>query len=57
MTNKKLHLKGIDANFSKVNDITKYFTGQWVEPDTYQVVVGYGLAQNSRWDYLISTIN
>jgi lipoprotein-releasing system permease protein len=40
------YLKGIDANFSKVNDITKIlYTGQWVEPDTYQVVVGYGLAQ------------
>jgi lipoprotein-releasing system permease protein len=50
------YLKGIDANFSKVNDITKNtLYGQWVEPDTYQVVVGYG--SKFRWDYLISTIN
>lgn len=40
------YLKGVDANFSKVNDIKKtLYTGQWVEPDTYQVVVGYGIAQ------------
>jgi lipoprotein-releasing system permease protein len=26
-----------------------------VEPDTYQVVVGYGIAQNFRWGYSIST--
>lgn len=40
------YLKGVDANFSKVNDIKKIlYSGQWVEADTYQVVVGYGLAQ------------
>jgi lipoprotein-releasing system permease protein len=40
------YLKGVDANFSIVNDIKKtLYTGQWVEPDTYQVVVGYGIAQ------------
>jgi lipoprotein-releasing system permease protein len=27
------YLKGIDANFSKVNDITKIYR-PWVEPDT-----------------------
>jgi hypothetical protein len=30
------------------------YNGQWIEPDTYQVVVGYGIAQNSQWDYWIS---
>lgn len=39
-------LKGVDSNFSKVNDIKKtLYNGQWVEPNTYQVVVGYGIAQ------------
>jgi lipoprotein-releasing system permease protein len=37
-------LKGVDP--SKVNDIKKtLYNGQWIEPDTYQVVVGYGIAQ------------
>jgi lipoprotein-releasing system permease protein len=40
------YLKGVDPNFSKVNDIKKtLYNGQWIEPDTYQVVVGYGIAQ------------
>lgn len=40
------YLKGVDANFSKVNAIKKkLFNGQWLKPDTYQVVVGYGIAQ------------
>ena len=40
------YLKGVDANFGKVNAIeTKLFNGQWLKPDTYQVVVGYGIAQ------------
>ena len=40
------YLKGVDANFSAVNDIKKtLYTGQWIEPNTYQVVVGYGIAQ------------
>ena len=39
------YLKGIDPNFSKVNDIQKkLFNGQWLTKDTYQVVVGYGIA-------------
>lgn len=38
-------MKGIDPNFSKVNDIQKkLFNGQWLTKDTYQVVVGYGIA-------------
>ena len=40
------YLKGIDTNFSSVNDIRKtLYTGQWIEPNTYQVVLGYGIAQ------------
>ncbi|MFV8341386.1 ABC transporter permease [Flavobacterium sp. XS2P39] len=40
------YLKGVDSNFSKVNAIeTKLFNGQWFKPHTYQVVVGYGIAQ------------
>nr|WP_315231194.1 FtsX-like permease family protein [uncultured Flavobacterium sp.] len=40
------YLKGVDSNFSKVNAIeTKLFNGQWLKPDTYQVVVGYGISQ------------
>jgi lipoprotein-releasing system permease protein len=40
------YLKGVDTNFSKVNDIKRtLYNGQWIEPDTYQVVVGYGIAQ------------
>ncbi|MBU0941721.1 MAG: FtsX-like permease family protein [Bacteroidetes bacterium] len=40
------YLKGVDANFSAVNDIKKtLYTGQWIEANTYQVVVGYGIAQ------------
>jgi lipoprotein-releasing system permease protein len=38
--------EGVDPNFSQVNDIKKtLYNGQWIEPDTYQVVVGYGIAQ------------
>lgn len=40
------YLKGTDQNFSKVNAIEKkLFNGQWLKPDSYQVVVGYGIAQ------------
>lgn len=39
------NLKGVDANFSKVNKATeKLFNGQWLKPDTYQVVIGYGIS-------------
>jgi lipoprotein-releasing system permease protein len=39
-------LKGVDANYSKVNAIeSKLYNGQWLQPNTYQVVVGYGIAQ------------
>ena len=40
------YLKGVDGNFNKVNDIKKtLYNGQWLERNTYQVVVGYGIAQ------------
>ncbi|UQD55411.1 FtsX-like permease family protein [Flavobacterium sp. K5-23] len=40
------YLKGVDQNFNKVNDVKKtLYNGQWFEPNTYQVVVGYGIAQ------------
>jgi lipoprotein-releasing system permease protein len=40
------YLKGVDRNFIKVNAIKKtLYNGQWLEPDSYQVVVGYGIAQ------------
>ncbi len=40
------YLKGIDANYNKVNAIKKtLYNGEWLKPDTYQVVVGYGIAQ------------
>jgi lipoprotein-releasing system permease protein len=52
------YLKGVDANYSKVNAIeSKLYNGQWLQPNTYQVVVGYGIAQNSPWDCLILTGN
>ena len=38
-------LKGVDPSFSKVNAIKKtLYNGEWLEKDTYQVVVGYGIA-------------
>ncbi|MEC5167037.1 lipoprotein-releasing system permease protein [Flavobacterium sp. PL11] len=40
------YLKGVNADFNNVNTIeNKLFNGQWLKPDTYQVVVGYGLSQ------------
>ena len=40
------YLKGVDSNFTKVNAIEKkLFNGQWLKPETYQVVVGYGISQ------------
>ncbi|MDQ6528545.1 FtsX-like permease family protein [Flavobacterium sp. LHD-85] len=41
------YLKGTDSLYPVVNDIKKkLFNGQWLKPDTFQVVIGYGLAQN-----------
>ena len=40
------YLKGVDSQFIKTNTIeNKLFNGQWLEPNTYQVVVGYGLSE------------
>ncbi|MDD5149666.1 MAG: ABC transporter permease [Flavobacterium sp.] len=40
------YLKGVDQDFSKVNAIKKtLYNGDWLKPDTYQVVVGYGIAE------------
>jgi lipoprotein-releasing system permease protein len=45
------YLKGIDSLFTKVNPIEKnLFNGQWLAPNTNQVVVGYGISQKfSMW--------
>jgi lipoprotein-releasing system permease protein len=41
------YLKGVDSNFNKVNHVEKkLFNGQWLKSDTYQVVVGYGMAED-----------
>jgi lipoprotein-releasing system permease protein len=41
------YLKGVDSLFGRVNDVNKIiFNGQWLEPHTTQVVVGYGIAQH-----------
>jgi lipoprotein-releasing system permease protein len=41
------YLKGVDSVYPVVNDIRKkLFNGQWVKPDTYQVVIGYGIARD-----------
>jgi lipoprotein-releasing system permease protein len=40
------YLKGVDENFSSVNKASqKLFNGQWLKPDTYQVVIGYGISE------------
>jgi lipoprotein-releasing system permease protein len=40
------YLKGVDQNFSKVNKASaKLFNGQWLKPNTYQCVVGYGISE------------
>jgi len=39
-------LKGVDSSFTKVNAIKKtLFNGEWLGKDTYQVVLGYGIAE------------
>lgn len=39
------YLKGVDASFTKTNVVlNNIYNGQWLKPDTYQVVVGYGIA-------------
>lgn len=38
-------LKGIDSNFTHSNKVaSKLYTGQWLRKNSYQTVVGYGIA-------------
>ncbi len=40
------YLKGVDAKYNQVNAAKKsIYEGQWLAPNTNQVVVGYGIAQ------------
>jgi lipoprotein-releasing system permease protein len=40
------YLKGVDANFQKVNNVKKtLYQGEWLDQNTTQVVVGYGITQ------------
>lgn len=40
------YIKGVDSNYIKVNEVQKTIQfGTWPEPESYQVVVGYGIAQ------------
>jgi lipoprotein-releasing system permease protein len=40
------YLKGVDSLFPKVNDVKKIlFQGEWLEANTSQVIVGYGISQ------------
>ena len=40
------YIKGVDFNFVKVNKASqKLFNGQWLQPKTYQVVIGYGISE------------
>lgn len=39
------YIKGVDANFINVTSVSKkIFSGNWLKPDTYQVVIGYGIS-------------
>lgn len=41
------YLKGVDSLYPVVNNIKKkLFNGQWLKPDSYQVVIGYGISQD-----------
>ncbi|GGF26089.1 ABC transporter permease [Flavobacterium limi] len=41
------YLKGVDSLYPVVNDVKKkLFNGQWLKPDSYQVVIGYGITQD-----------
>lgn len=44
---KVAYLKGVDDKFGTVNNVEKtLFNGQWLQKNTYQAVVGYGIANN-----------
>ena len=39
------YIKGVDSNYNKITSINKkLFDGFWLKPNTYQAVVGYGIA-------------
>lgn len=39
-------IKGVDSLYCSVNNVKKtLFNGQWLRPDSYQVVVGYGISE------------
>lgn len=41
------YLKGVDANYDAVSNIkSRLFNGSWLKPDTFQVVVGYGISRS-----------
>ena len=41
------YLKGVDASYTKTNLISQknIFNGKWFTPNTFQVVIGYGISQ------------
>lgn len=40
------YLKGVDSVYTTVSSFDrKLFNGEWLEPNTFQVVVGYGISQ------------
>lgn len=40
------YLKGVDANFTKTNVVDQnLINGKWLEPNTVQVVIGYGISE------------
>ncbi len=40
------YLKGVDANYTKINSISKnLFNGKWLRYNTAEVVIGYGISQ------------
>lgn len=40
-------LKGVDRNYTSVNPVHKsLYNGQWLQPDTFQAVMGYGVSRN-----------
>jgi lipoprotein-releasing system permease protein len=40
------YLKGVDANYTKINSVSKnLFNGKWLRYKTAEVVVGYGITQ------------
>jgi lipoprotein-releasing system permease protein len=41
------YLKGVDSTYNKVNNVKKtLYTGDWLKSNTYQVVVGFGIAKS-----------